>query len=59
MQIQKVLVPIDFSACSEAAVDYAVFLARELGARIDVLHVWSRRPSLEVPAELGSSARRP
>ncbi len=39
MEIQHILVPIDFSPCSEAAFDFAVDLARRLGARLTLLHV--------------------
>ncbi len=51
MQIERVLVPVDLSDCSTAAVDYGAFLGRELGAQIDVLHVWSP------PAELAHMMR--
>ena len=37
--IRRILVPIDFSACSRAAIDYAAFLARSFEASIDLLHV--------------------
>ncbi|MCC6551676.1 MAG: universal stress protein [Polyangiaceae bacterium] len=37
--IHKILVPMDPSACSIAALEYATSLAQELGARVDVLHV--------------------
>lgn len=36
----RILVPVDFSPCSRAALDYAVFLSERIGATIDVLHVW-------------------
>lgn len=48
--IRQILVPIDFSPGSRAALDYAGFLARSLGATIDLLHVW--RPPAYVPAGL-------
>lgn len=38
--LSRILVPVDFSACSRAALDYAAFVARKFSATIDVLHVW-------------------
>lgn len=38
-KIDKILVPIDFSGCSEAALSYAVFLAAQLKAAILLTHV--------------------
>jgi nucleotide-binding universal stress UspA family protein len=38
--VHKILVPVDFSKGSLAAVDYAAFLAEKLGATIDVMHAW-------------------
>jgi nucleotide-binding universal stress UspA family protein len=37
---RRILVPVDFSACSKAALDYAMNIAERLGASVDVLHVW-------------------
>ena len=37
--IRKILVPVDFSDCSLAGLTYAVKFAKEVGARISVLHV--------------------
>lgn len=37
--IRTILVPVDFSECSLSGVTYAVRFAREVGARIIVLHV--------------------
>jgi nucleotide-binding universal stress UspA family protein len=51
VKIQKVLVPVDFSECSEHALDYAVELADKLGASVHVLSVIGI-PSYGVP-ELG------
>jgi universal stress protein A len=39
-RIERILVPVDFSPCSDAALSYATFLAARFGASIDVLHVW-------------------
>ncbi len=40
MNISRILVPTDFSACSRAALDQALVVARRFGARVDLLHVW-------------------
>jgi nucleotide-binding universal stress UspA family protein len=37
---QRVLVPVDFSECSFAALREAAQLTRRTGGQIDVLHVW-------------------
>jgi nucleotide-binding universal stress UspA family protein len=37
--IERILVPVDFSPCSRAALDYAVELAEQTRASVDVLHV--------------------
>ncbi len=42
-QLSKILVPTDFSPSSDAAVDYATFLAERFGASVDVLYVWNAR----------------
>lgn len=41
MAIDKILVPVDFSPCSDAALDYALAIADDCGAEVEVLHVWS------------------
>jgi nucleotide-binding universal stress UspA family protein len=38
-RIQRILVPTDFSAHSEHALNYAAILAKQLGAKIILLHV--------------------
>jgi len=51
IRIQNVLCPVDFSAASKRALDYAVGLARGYGARLHVLHVIAPIvPSLYVDA---------
>jgi nucleotide-binding universal stress UspA family protein len=42
--MDEILVPIDFSDCSDAALDYAVELANRHAARLDTLHVWEGPP---------------
>ena len=49
LDIRKILVPTDFSANSEAALDYAAAMARKFGAAIYLLHV------CEVPAMITGS----
>lgn len=39
-QIRKILVPVDFSASSQAALAYAAEIAQKFGASIDLVHVW-------------------
>lgn len=39
MRMRRILVPTDFSDCSDHALHYAANLARDLGARVIVLHV--------------------
>jgi nucleotide-binding universal stress UspA family protein len=42
MNIQSILVAVDYSACSAAAVTFAAEVARKFGAALDVVHVWDR-----------------
>ena len=44
MTLRKILVPVDYSDCSRAALVYAADIARALGAELDVVHVWDRPP---------------
>lgn len=39
-KLERILVPVDFSACSRAALDHAAFLGQHYRAAVDVLHVW-------------------
>lgn len=39
LSLKRILVPVDFSKCSESAVDYAVALAAQFGASLLLLHV--------------------
>lgn len=51
MKISNILVPTDFSPCSEQALDYAIEMADKLGAKVHLLSVIGI-PSYGVP-ELG------
>jgi nucleotide-binding universal stress UspA family protein len=50
--INKILCPIDCSDGSKAALDYALFVSKQFGAEVHVLHVWHVtyhvRPDLSV-----------
>ena len=37
-QVGKVLIPVDFSPCSEGALELGTVLARDLGAKVDLVH---------------------
>jgi universal stress protein A len=45
----RILCPVDFSDVTQRAVDYAIYLSRALGSRVDLLHVFSRRHGGLVP----------
>ena len=38
--MKQILVPVDFSECSQHALTHALELASSLGASVEVLHVW-------------------
>jgi nucleotide-binding universal stress UspA family protein len=39
IEISRVLCPVDFSACSRRALDYAIGIARWYGAKVTALHL--------------------
>lgn len=49
MGIEKILVPVDFTPDSDAALDYALLMADACGAEVEVLHVWT--PNAPAAAE--------
>lgn len=56
--MKRILVPLDFSLGSRAALRHAVALAERFGARVEVLHVWEPSPVVapESAAWLGGDA---
>ncbi|MGZ5020214.1 MAG: universal stress protein, partial [Chthoniobacterales bacterium] len=48
--IRRILVPVDFSDCSLAGVKFAVRFAKQVGARIIVLHVTDLGPVMMTTA---------
>ncbi len=52
--MKKICVPVDFSPASLKALDYALFLAEKLDARVDVVHVYhlSLAEAGKIPPEL-------
>lgn len=42
MLFQRIVVPVDYSACSRAALRLAAELAQRFQASLDVVHVWDR-----------------
>ena len=55
MKLQKILVPVDFSRCSETAFRYAKLMATKFSARINMIHVVDKR-YVEKLAELNSES---
>ena len=39
--IDKILVPVDFTPCSDAALHYALLIADACGAEVELLYVWA------------------
>jgi nucleotide-binding universal stress UspA family protein len=50
--LKRILVPVDFSPCSRAAVEYALFLAERFDATVDVLHVWQEPQTVWEPMSM-------
>ena len=53
MKIQSILVPVDYSECSAAAVTLAVEVASKFGAELDVVHVWDRPAYVSEDIQVG------
>lgn len=61
MSIRRILVPVDYSEHSRAALAYAGFLAQRFGSKLEVIHVWDRPPyvseSLSAKRPAGAAQR--
>ncbi len=55
MKLKKLLVPVDFSRCSETALRYAKLMATNFSARIHLIHVVDKR-YVEKIAELNGES---
>ena len=53
--MRRILVPVDYSACSRAALDHAAVLAKSFGASIDLLYVWEA-PAFVAPEAMVGAA---
>lgn len=53
--MRKILVPVDYSVCSRAALDHAAVLAKSFGATIDLLYVWEA-PAFVAPEAMVGAA---
>jgi universal stress protein A len=49
MTLNRILVPVDFSPSSAAAVEYAIEFAKAVGAEIDLLHSYQINPGAITP----------
>jgi universal stress protein A len=45
VRLARILVPVDFSGPSDAAVEEAIFIAQRFEASMELLHVWRPEPS--------------
>jgi nucleotide-binding universal stress UspA family protein len=55
MNIKKIVVPVDFSECSRAALQFALRFARPFGASVEAIHVVSPPPYLPLDMALWGS----
>ncbi|GIX48267.1 MAG: hypothetical protein KatS3mg131_2478 [Candidatus Tectimicrobiota bacterium] len=57
MPFQRILVPVDFSEPSEHALQYAIDLAKQLQARLTLLHVVSAHVMPELPLTVAETTQ--
>jgi len=53
--LRRILVPVDYSACSRAALEHAAMLAKSFNATIDLLYVWEA-PAFVAPEAMVGAA---
>jgi nucleotide-binding universal stress UspA family protein len=53
--LRKILVPVDYSGCSRAALEHAAMLAKSFNATIDLLYVWEA-PAFVAPEAMVGAA---
>jgi universal stress protein A len=54
-EVRRILAPVDFSACSRRALEYALGLAQKVDASVDVLHVWTLPAAVPTTAGVKSA----
>lgn len=60
LAIKRILVPVDFSDCSQKALDYALSFADRFDARIELIHVYEPPFDLgDVPVQVGDAPPQP
>lgn len=53
--LRRILVPVDYSACSRSALEHAAMLAKSFNATIDLLYVWEA-PAFVAPEAMVGAA---
>ena len=56
MAIKKILVPVDFSDGSKAALELAATFAKTFGASVELFHVWAPPAMVPMPVVVFSSS---
>jgi universal stress protein A len=54
-KLSRILVPVDFSGCSRAALRHAAMLGKSFGATIDLLYVWEAPAFVAPEAMIGAA----
>jgi len=54
-QLSRILVPVDFSECSRAALEHASTLAKSFDATVDLLYVWEAPAFIAPEAMVGAA----